>query len=148
VRSPARIVLDRHLRLPPKSELARSARRVPLFVTAASDADERRRTALADAGASFLAVEAVDDHIALPELVEDLAARGISTLMVEGGAYTAAEFLEEGLVDRLCLFIGAREIGPAGIASPVSPDHMPSGFRKLREAHFGDDRYIEYVGAD
>jgi len=146
-RSPARIILDRHMRLPLESELVHSARQVPLLVTAASDADPERRAALADAGVQFLAVEAIDGHIALPELLDDLAARGISTLMVEGGAFTASEFLSENLVDRLCLFLGPKEIGEAGIVSPVDPDHIPSGLRRLREARFGDDLYLEYVRA-
>ncbi|MCT7375854.1 bifunctional diaminohydroxyphosphoribosylaminopyrimidine deaminase/5-amino-6-(5-phosphoribosylamino)uracil reductase RibD [Chelativorans salis] len=147
-RSPARIVLDRRLRLPLGSKLVQSAREVPLLLTAASDAEPARRAALADAGAEFFAVETVDGHIALPELMDDLAARGISSLIVEGGAYTAEAFLAEGLVDRLCLFVGPGEIGPRGIASPVGPDHIPQGFTKLREARFGDDGYFEYARAD
>lgn len=146
-RSPTRIVLDRHLRLPFDSELVQSARQVPLLLTAAQDVDEARRAALADAGAEFLAVELHRDHIALPELLEDLAARGFSSLMVEGGAYTAGAFLAEELVDRLCLFVGPKEIGPQGIASPVCPGHIPSGFTLSREARFGDDLYFEYVRA-
>lgn len=147
-RSPVRIVLDRHLRLPLESELARSARQVPVLLTAAQDADRERRAALAAAGVEFLAVEALDGRIALPELTEDLAARGISSVLVEGGSATAEAFLSEGLVDRLCLFIGSGEIGPQGIASPVVPDHIPSGYRKLRDARFGNDLYLEYVRAD
>ncbi|WP_163269750.1 bifunctional diaminohydroxyphosphoribosylaminopyrimidine deaminase/5-amino-6-(5-phosphoribosylamino)uracil reductase RibD [Chelativorans alearense] len=146
-RSPARIVLDRHLRLALGSKLARTARDVPVLLTAAQDADAARRVALAEAGVNFLAVEAVNGQIALPELLEDLAARGISSLLVEGGAYTAEAFLAEDLVDRLCLFVGPGEIGPHGIASPVNPDHIPDGFTKLREARFGDDGYLEFARA-
>jgi len=146
-RSPLRIVLDRHMRLPLDCELVRSARQVPLLVTAASDASAESRAALAEAGVQFLAVEAINDHIAIPELLDDLAARGVSTLMVEGGAYTASEFLKEDLVDRLCLFVGRSEIGETGIASPVDPDHIPAGFGKLREARYGDDLYLEFVKA-
>ncbi|MFC6489920.1 bifunctional diaminohydroxyphosphoribosylaminopyrimidine deaminase/5-amino-6-(5-phosphoribosylamino)uracil reductase RibD, partial [Nitratireductor sp. GCM10026969] len=147
-RSPARIVLDRHLRLPLQSALVAGARRVPLFLTTASDISAERRAAYADQGVEFLAVEALDGNIALPELLEDLAARGYSSLMVEGGGHTAAAFLAEGLVDRLCLFIGPRTIGAHGIASPVDPDHIPAGFAKRREARFGEDLYFEYVRAD
>jgi len=146
-RSPARIVLDRYLRLPPDSVLVSTAREVPLLVTAAQDVDSERRAALAAAGVELIGVEAFDGHIALPELLEDLAARGISTLMVEGGAFTAREFLTEDLVDRLCLFVGRGKIGDGGIASPVDLDHIPSGFAKRREARFGDDLYFEYVRA-
>lgn len=146
-RSPTRIVLDRHLRLPLDSELVRTAGQVPLLVTAAQDVNDKRRAVLADAGVEFLAVELHEDQIALPELMEDLAARGVSSLMVEGGAYTAGAFLTEDLVDRLCLFVGPNEIGRQGIASPVRPGHIPSGLKLVREARFGDDLYFEHVRA-
>ncbi len=144
-RSPLRVVLDRGMRLPVQSALARTARDVPVLVTAAEDCQPERRKALAEAGVDFLGVELHDGEIALPEFLEDLAARGILTLMVEGGAYTAQMFLEEGLVDRLALFTGPSKIGPGGIAAPLDRDHIPEGFRLLREAQFGDDVYLEYV---
>ena len=144
-RSPLRVVLDRGMRLPVQSVLARTARDVPVLVTAAEDCQPERRKALAEAGVDFLGVELHDGEIALPEFLEDLAARGILTLMVEGGAYTARMFLEEGLVDRLALFTGPSKIGPGGIAAPLDRDHIPEGFRLLREARFGDDVYLEYV---
>ncbi|MCC5777913.1 bifunctional diaminohydroxyphosphoribosylaminopyrimidine deaminase/5-amino-6-(5-phosphoribosylamino)uracil reductase RibD [Nitratireductor sp. B36] len=144
-RSPLRVVLDRGMRLPVQSALARTARDVPVLVSAAEDSQPERRKALAEAGVDFLGVELHDGEIALPEFLEDLAARGILTLMVEGGAYTARMFLEEGLVDRLALFTGPSKIGPGGIAAPLDRDHIPEGFRLLRETRFGDDVYLEYV---
>jgi diaminohydroxyphosphoribosylaminopyrimidine deaminase/5-amino-6-(5-phosphoribosylamino)uracil reductase len=146
-RSPVRIVLDRALRLPPASKLAASARQTPLLVAAAGDADANLRATLAGLGVGFLAVEMHDGLIALPELLEDLAARGIMTLIVEGGAETAGNFLAEGLVDRIALFAGHEVIGSGGIAAPLSFDQVPEGFRLLREARYGDDQYREYVRA-
>ncbi|WP_295814785.1 bifunctional diaminohydroxyphosphoribosylaminopyrimidine deaminase/5-amino-6-(5-phosphoribosylamino)uracil reductase RibD [uncultured Nitratireductor sp.] len=144
-RSPLRVVLDRGMKLPVQSVLAQSARDVPVLVTAAEDCRPERRKALSEAGVDFLGVELHDGEIALPEFLEDLAARGVLSLMVEGGAFTARMFLEEGLVDRLALFIGPSEIGAGGIAAPIDSDHIPEGFDLLREARFGDDVYLEYV---
>lgn len=147
-RSPARIVLDRWLRLPLSGKLAQSAGDVPLFVTAGPDVEEVRRRKYADAGIRFLAPELFDEKIALPELLEDLAAKGMSTVMVEGGARIAEAFLKDGLVDRLALFTGPAMIGADGIPAPVTETRIPAGFRKLRDAVFGDDGYVEYVRAD
>lgn len=144
-RSPARIVLDAALRLPPASKLAATARQAPVLLAAAADADEARRAILAARGAGFLAVELHEGRIALPELLEDLAAQGFMTLMVEGGAETARHFLDEGLVDRIALFSGAVAIGEGGVASPVTPASIPPGFRPIRRARFGDDIYDEFV---
>src|SRR5690606_18859898 len=56
-RSPARIVLDRALRLPPASKLASTAAVTPVLVAATTDADPERRSRLAACGVGFLAVE-------------------------------------------------------------------------------------------
>lgn len=144
-RSPVRIVLDRTLRLPTASKLAASARATPVLVAASSEAEPGNRAALAALGVGFLAVETHKERIALPELLEDLAAQGLMTLMVEGGAQTARHFLEEDLVDRIALFAGPAAVGDGGVASPVLPDAVPAGFALAREAVFGLDTYREYV---
>lgn len=146
-RSPARIVLDAALRLPPSSKLAATARAVPVLLASSVKADEARRQALAALGVGFLAVELHEGRIALPELLEDLGAQGYMTLMVEGGAETARHFLDEGLIDRIALFTGPAAIGKGGVASPVLPSSVPSGFRRVRQARFGDDLYNEYARA-
>lgn len=144
-RSPSRIVLDSGLRLSASSKLARTARKTPTLVAAAADAEPDRRAALAEQSVGFLAVETHDGRIALPELLEDLAAQGVMTVMVEGGAETARHFLEEDLVDRIALFEGPVLIGEGGVASPLNGGQMPEWFLLVREATFGEDRYREYV---
>jgi diaminohydroxyphosphoribosylaminopyrimidine deaminase/5-amino-6-(5-phosphoribosylamino)uracil reductase len=144
-RSPARIVLDPTARLPLTSRLVLTARDVPLLIAACVDADPIRRAQLEQVGCGMLAAETFEGRVALPELLEDLAARGMSTLLVEGGAATAKYFLDEGLVDRIVLFRGAVVIGEGGLAAPIEEDHMPAGFRLLREGSFGDDRVAEWA---
>lgn len=144
-RSPIRIVLDRQARLPETSKLMRTAGRVPLLVAACPEVDPDRKAALERAGARFLATESADGEIALPELLDDLAAQGMSSLIVEGGAETARAFLAEGLVDRIVLFRGSEPVGEGGIAAPIDRDHIPAGFRLLREMRFADDGFAEWV---
>jgi diaminohydroxyphosphoribosylaminopyrimidine deaminase/5-amino-6-(5-phosphoribosylamino)uracil reductase len=146
-RSPARIVLDRTVRLSQASNLATTARDVAVLVAAGPDADAARKSALEAMGVKFLATETYDGHIALPELLEDLAAQGMSMLMVEGGAKTATAFLEEDLVDRIVLFEGPGVVGPGGIAAPVDRHHIPAGFQLAREGRLGDDTYAEWAKA-
>jgi len=144
-RSPTRIVLDRTARLPLGSNLVRTAHEVPLLVATCEEADPRRKAELQRQGVGLLATETFEGRVALPELLEDLAARGMSTLMVEGGAATARHFLDEGLVDRIVLFRGAMLIGEGGLAAPIDEDHMPAGFRLLRQATYGDDTVTEWA---
>lgn len=144
-RSPVRIVLDRTARLPMTSKLVQTTREVPLLIATCADADAARKAELERAGAGFLATETFDGRVALPELLEDLAAKGMSSVLVEGGAATAKHFLDEGLVDRIVLFRGAVIIGEGGLAAPIDEDHMPVGFRLQREAGYGDDRVAEWA---
>lgn len=144
-RSPVRIVIDPCARMPVMSKLAMSSRSVPVWVAAGPGAPAVKRSSLEMIGVQFLAVDMADGRIALPELMDDLAGRGIATVLVEGGATTARAFLDEGLVDRIIVFRGSGPIGDGGIEAPLDPDHMPSGFRLLREAAFGLDRYAEWV---
>ncbi|THV25622.1 bifunctional diaminohydroxyphosphoribosylaminopyrimidine deaminase/5-amino-6-(5-phosphoribosylamino)uracil reductase RibD [Peteryoungia ipomoeae] len=139
--SPLRIVLDRTYRLPLNSKLVRQAQVVPTIVVgravpaAAGEgaAISARRTALHDAGVECL------DLSSLSDLLTDLAHRGISNLMVEGGAEVARAFLAAGLVDRLWLYQGNVTLGADGIASPVVPDQAPLGFEVAEQRALGDD---------
>lgn len=144
-RSPARIVLDREIRLPETSKLVADADRVPLYIASDTSASPYRKATLERRGVRFIGTELHDGHIALPELMEDLAALGMASVLVEGGAAVASAFLADGLVDRIVLFHGPREIGPNGIAAPIDPDHIPQGFHKMREMRLGEDSYAEWV---
>ena len=55
----------------------------------------------------------VDDRgrFDLPALLDDLAARGVRNLLVEGGPTIAAAFLEAGLVDEVVAYVRAAVLG-------------------------------------
>ena len=84
-RSPIRIVLDPRRGCRSTSKLASSAGTVPVWSPLARMPTERA-VALERAGVRFIGAELYDGALALPELLEDLAAQGISTVLVEGGA--------------------------------------------------------------
>ncbi|WP_280956474.1 bifunctional diaminohydroxyphosphoribosylaminopyrimidine deaminase/5-amino-6-(5-phosphoribosylamino)uracil reductase RibD [Ciceribacter ferrooxidans] len=143
--SPVRVVLDRNLDLPVTSKLVRSARDVPVIAVAAEGAHgpaaESLRARRATLEAQGVEVVEADD---VEGLLFGLVSRGISSVLVEGGAKTARAFLNAGLVDRILLFHGPGAIGPGGIAAPVDTDHIPEGFKHVRSAVFGADRFDDY----
>ena len=146
-RSPVRLVLDTGLRLPPASRLAKTARLNPVWVATAAAPDDPRRAELAALGVEFLACDAHDGRIALPELLEDIAARGLSTVFVEGGAEVAQAFLAEDLVDRIMLFTGERAIEGDAVDAPFTSNTVPSAFRKVASVTYGADRMEEFERA-
>lgn len=144
-RSPMRIVLDGAARLTMDSKLVRTARQTPVLVAAGHEAPADRLDALRDAGVVILAAETVDGRVALPELLDDLAQRGVATLFVEGGAQVAQAFAHEGLIDRFCLFTGQATIGADGVPAPFTALAPPPGLVKFDERRFGDDKYEEWT---
>jgi diaminohydroxyphosphoribosylaminopyrimidine deaminase/5-amino-6-(5-phosphoribosylamino)uracil reductase len=99
---------------------------------------DSRRSKLTDAGVEIL--ETLDLH----SLLTTLAERGMSSLLIEGGAVTAQAFLDAGLVDRILLFQSPEVIGEGGLESPVTPSDMPAGFKPVGESAFGSDRSFDY----
>lgn len=143
-RSPVRIILDSALRLPVDSRLVRSSARVPLWLACSADVDQSRKIELQNAGCRIVATESDNGLIALPELLDDLAALGIATVLVEGGAGVAKAFLAQGLVDRIALFRSDLVMGD-GLAVDGLQTHIEHEFVQVRSAFYGADSFVEYV---
>lgn len=132
-RSPVRVVLDRRLVIPPAAQLIATARQVPTWVIAGHSADPARRQALAAAGAVLIEVDIdAEGRIDLAAALQALGARGVTRLLVEGGARLGAALLRLRLVDRLVWMHAPMLIGGDGIAALA-----PLGFKTLADApHF------------
>ena len=137
-RSPHRVVLDSKARLPVSSRLAQSAARCPVFV--ASEAP--LPSDLSSLGVRRIAAEEHDGRLALPEILEDLAGLGYSSVLVEGGGTVAQSFLVAQLVDDIILLVGHENLGPNGLTSPLHPDEVPRGFQVVRRMTFENDTCI------
>jgi diaminohydroxyphosphoribosylaminopyrimidine deaminase/5-amino-6-(5-phosphoribosylamino)uracil reductase len=119
-RSPIRVVLDRALRLPGTSKLVHSARQTPLWVMTSDLSEAPAATKLGAAGAQVIRVAtttAPPPGLDLAAVLHTLAEKGITRLMVEGGARVASSFVSADLVDEVWLLRGPEAIGAGGIAA-------------------------------
>lgn len=143
-RSPVRIVVDRHLRIPPAARLITDASRVPTWVLTLRSAAPARRAAFLASGVTLIDVDPDrEGQIDLAAALGALGERGITRLLVEGGARLAAAFIRARLVDRLAwvhapLVIGGDGI-PAitGLALAALAD--APAFERLSTETIGDD---------
>jgi diaminohydroxyphosphoribosylaminopyrimidine deaminase / 5-amino-6-(5-phosphoribosylamino)uracil reductase len=132
-RQPARVVFDSSARLPLSSRLVRTAAEAPLIVLAAGEAPSARVGALSDAGAEVLACPggpAERLHFALAEL----GRRGITSLLVEGGATLAGALVAAGEIDELRLFVAPILLGGGdarGLLAGTGPEHLSAASRAL-----------------
>jgi len=123
-RSPVRVVLDRALRIPGSSRLMHSARQTPLWVMTSETAEAAAAARLGAAGAQVIRVHGADGGLDLPAVLHNLSVRGITRLMVEGGARVASSFVAAGLVDEVWLLRGLATVGADGVSAL---DAMPLG---------------------
>jgi diaminohydroxyphosphoribosylaminopyrimidine deaminase/5-amino-6-(5-phosphoribosylamino)uracil reductase len=118
-RSPVRVVLDPRLRIPGTSRLVHSARETPLWVAASELAEAPAAMKLGAAGAQVirLAPSKTSLGLDLAAVLHALAEKGITRLLVEGGARVASSFVAAGLVDEVWLLRGPDPIGADGVAA-------------------------------
>jgi diaminohydroxyphosphoribosylaminopyrimidine deaminase/5-amino-6-(5-phosphoribosylamino)uracil reductase len=130
--SPLRVVFDTKLRLPVASRLVQTAREAPTWVVCTTDAPSSNEEALVERGVEVLrAPPSAEGRIDPLGGLKLLAARGIVTVMVEGGAELAGSLLAAAVVDDLHCFIAPILLGPRGRpgavdwAGPATPAEAP-----------------------
>lgn len=133
---PLRVVLDSGLRVSLGSRLLapeRGAGKVLIFGCTERASPGRRRE-LEAAGAEVLLTSAEQTgRVALPTVLDALAARGVKRLLVEGGAKVLTSFLQAGLAQRAEV-----EIAPLWLGAPATP-----GLCELGVGHLGQALRLE-----
>ena len=114
-----RVVADARLRTPLAARLFNSE--APAWIATAPGHDPATMAALERRGAELIDVPpAPGGGLEPPALLRALAAKGITRLMVEGGAVLGASLLRAGLVDRLAWFAAPSLMGGDGLAGLAS----------------------------
>jgi diaminohydroxyphosphoribosylaminopyrimidine deaminase/5-amino-6-(5-phosphoribosylamino)uracil reductase len=143
-RSPVRIVIDRHLRIPPSTRLIADAPQVPTWVLTLRSADPARRATFLANRVTLIDVDQDRDHqVDLAAAMAALGERGITRLLVEGGSRLAAAFFRARLVDRLVWVNAPLVIGGAGIPAIAGLD-----LTALADAPVFERLSTETIGAD
>ena len=126
-RQPVRIVVDARLRLPLTAKLVSAARETPTWIVATDEADARRADALQELGVDLIRLPAEESGYPDPkEMLRAIGKRGITRLLVEGGATLAAVLLRAGMVDRIAWFRSGAVMGGDGIPTveAYGVDHL------------------------
>ncbi len=111
--SPVRIVLDRRLRLGLDSDLVQTAGAVPLWLITADGHPAEKLDPYRQAGVEIMALS--DNSPGA--ILSALGGRGLTRLLIEGGAQIAAAFLQAGQVDRLFWMRSSSILGGDAVAA-------------------------------
>ncbi|MTJ82402.1 MAG: bifunctional diaminohydroxyphosphoribosylaminopyrimidine deaminase/5-amino-6-(5-phosphoribosylamino)uracil reductase RibD [Telmatospirillum sp.] len=145
-RSPVRVVIDGHLRLPLTSKLVSTASDLPTWVITREDADPDRFEAYRDCGVTVIPVPlSGGGRIDLGAAMAELGQRGLTRILVEGGAHLAAALLRADLVDRVAWFRAPLLLGgdalPAAVSFGIDQLAQAPRFTRLSVADMAGDLF-------
>lgn len=143
-RSPIRVIADGRLRLPLTSKLVRTASDTPVILLTREDADKDRAQAFEEQGVDLITVPlGPDNQMNMGAALTLLAERGITRVMVEGGARLAASLLRDNLIDRIEWFQAPKIIGDDGYSAVaglgLDDIDLDAGFERQAAIALGED---------
>ncbi len=153
-RSPVRVIFDARAAIAMDTKLVASATRTPLWLIVGPQAPADKRAALTSAGVVMIECPCDRNGRLVPgDALGALARRGITRLMLEGGARLAQAFHRDGLIDEAVLLRA-----PAPIAASVQGERVPAfapqsgkgllsdgDFCRLERRMIGVDELTRYI---
>jgi diaminohydroxyphosphoribosylaminopyrimidine deaminase/5-amino-6-(5-phosphoribosylamino)uracil reductase len=117
-RSPLRIIVDSELRISPSARVFQQAERERTWVLSTERVEDEKRRRIEMEGAKVITCPAgADGKVDLGEAVKLLAARGVTSLFVEGGGTLLAAFVRARLYDKFIIALAPKLIGAEGRAA-------------------------------
>ena len=130
-RSPTRIVLDRHARLPLSSKLVKSAEIVPVWLLTHHEAIERNASHVTELREHGVVVHALDNpKLPLLDVLQLLGREGVHRLLVEAGPTLTQAFLDLRLADHAIIYQSPDTLGPDGSGMLRLPETVRSQARR------------------
>ncbi len=152
-RSPVRVVLSTDGRFSRYARMLKNLSTAPVWIFVAVDVAEYAKTRLESLGATMITVaKNPQGRLDLHAVIYELAERGITRLLVEGGPSLEMNLLRGDLADEVLIFQGAKEtvgpqimpFAPAGLDAVTDvPTFRPAGIREI-----GSDRVWVYRRAE
>jgi len=141
---PIRIVLDSRARLPLEARVWQDA--PALIVAVSNEASPERLDQFRSRGATVIECPRDERGLSWPFLLQELATRGIVSLLIEGGGRVAGSALSAGVVDKVAWFLAPMLIGDGKAAlngfSVPSLQSVPR-LKLPRSTALGDDILVE-----
>lgn len=145
--SPIRVVLDSALRLPADSQLASTARTVPVWVLTTSN-DAAKTKALEALGVKVTQLDADENgRVDITAALGWLAEQGINRVLAEGGAALNGSLWQNGLVERLYWYRAPIVLAGGMDALATITESAPSDLARLMREEIitlGDDQLEIY----
>jgi len=111
-RSPTRIIIDQYLKIPLEAVVLGNQEKAKTIVATTAKADPQKAAGLRQMGIELMTAEADrNGRVDLQKVLAELGRRGMTSVMIEGGAALITEVLQSRMADRLVVIIAPKIIG-------------------------------------
>jgi diaminohydroxyphosphoribosylaminopyrimidine deaminase / 5-amino-6-(5-phosphoribosylamino)uracil reductase len=118
-RQPRRVVFDSEARLPLDTHLVETASDVPLILVCSRAAGRTAVQALEAAGVDVIVASGQNEAARVESALDELGARDVQSLLLEGGPHLAGAFLEADEIDEARMFVAPVLAGGRGARTAV-----------------------------
>jgi diaminohydroxyphosphoribosylaminopyrimidine deaminase / 5-amino-6-(5-phosphoribosylamino)uracil reductase len=141
-KNPIRIVLDSHLKTPLDAKLINDGLAETWIITAQTPPEERLQALQSKRNVKVIPMN--EKAIGIPQLLDLLGKREITSLFVEGGSTVNGSFITAKCVDQFVMYIAPKVIGGANAPTAIGGD----GFKRMSECMPLTIQTIERIGED
>lgn len=142
--SPVRIVVDSTLRIPRKSKVISDKYKQNTIIATTVLAEKEKINYLQSLGVNVLIAKVKNNKVDLNDLMVKLSEIAIDSILLEGGAALNYSALEEGIVDKIKIFIAPKLIGGEESKTPIGG----SGIDSLKDAFKVNNLTMKRTGED
>jgi diaminohydroxyphosphoribosylaminopyrimidine deaminase/5-amino-6-(5-phosphoribosylamino)uracil reductase len=135
---PLRVLLDSQLQVSPQAKIFQENGYARVFCI-----NSERRAMLEGPNVSIVQTKDDNNHVALHEVLYDLAQEGINDLLVEAGPVLSGKMLSLGLIDELVIYQAPHIMG-----SEVNPMFQTSAWKSLADRQQLAIEDIRKIGQD
>lgn len=149
-RNPIRIIVDSKLRIPLESNVLKINKKKndKVIIATTLNANEKKIELLESRGVTVLKFNEKNRHVDLSELMLKLGEMNIDGILLEGGGTINFSALEEGIVDKVMIYIAPVLFGGKDAKTPVEGKGIEEISEKIKLkdikiSNVGDDVLVE-----
>lgn len=142
-KNPVRIICDSSLRTPKNSNIIKTAKDIRTILATTCN-DKKRQEEYLSYGCEILTVNEKEHHVDLKELMVRLGEMQIDSILLEGGGTLNWSALNEGIVNKIMLFLAPKVFGGEAAKSPVAG----IGVSHPSDAFFFENMKYQTIGED
>jgi diaminohydroxyphosphoribosylaminopyrimidine deaminase/5-amino-6-(5-phosphoribosylamino)uracil reductase len=142
-KNPLRVIVDTHLRTP-ESVTVLSGKLSARTIIATCETNPRVHLRYLNQGVTILVCQEHDGRVSMQDLLQQLGAMNIQSILLEGGSRLAGDMLLHGLINELVFFMAPKIIGNNGF----SPFTLLGGVTSMADAIALDFTDVRRIGSD